>query len=34
MTPALKKFSDGIQFNVSLIVRDKVTKTMSTDHNF
>ena len=25
--------SDESHFNVSLIVKDKVTKTMSTDHN-
>ena len=26
--------SEESHFNVSLIVRDKVTKTVSTDHNF
>ena len=31
----IKMRSDEIHFNVSLIVRDKVTnKTLSTDHNF
>ena len=31
----IKMGSDKSHFNVSLIVRDKVTnKTMSTDHNF
>ena len=35
MTPALRKTgSDESHFNVSLIVRDKVTKKVSTDHNF
>ena len=33
-TPALRR-ADKSHFNVSLIVRDKVTnKTVSTDHNF
>ena len=30
----IKMGSDESHFNVSLIVRDKVTKTVSTDHNF
>ena len=31
----IKKGSDASHFNVSLIVRDKVTnKTVSTDHHF
>ena len=30
----VKMGSDESHFNVSLIVRDKVTKTVSTDHNF
>ena len=30
----IKVGSDESHFNVSLIVRDKVTKTMFTDHNF
>ena len=35
MTFCIKISSDESQFNVSLIVRDKVTnKTVSTDHNF
>ena len=33
--PCIKMGSDKSHFNVSLIVRDKVTnKTVSTDHNF
>ena len=31
---SIKVGSDKSQFNVSLIVRDKVTKTVSTNHNF
>ena len=31
---SIKMGSDESHFNVSLIVRDKVTKTVSTDHNF
>ena len=36
MTPAMsiKMSSDESRFNVSLTVRDKVPKTVSTDHNF
>ena len=30
----IKVGSDERHFNVSLTVRDKVTKTVSTDHNF
>ena len=30
----IKMGIDESHFNVSLIVRDKVTKTVSTDHNF
>ena len=30
----IKTGSDEIHFNVSLIVRDKVTNKTSTDHNF
>ena len=30
----IKMGSDESHFNVLLIVRDKVTKTVSTDHNF
>ena len=30
----LKMGSDECHFNVSLIVRDKITKTISTGHNF
>ena len=30
----IKVGSDESHFNVSLTVRDKVTKTVSTDHNF
>ena len=30
----IKMGSDESHFNVSLIVRDKATKTASTDHNF
>ena len=33
--PTTEIGSDKSQFNVSLIVRDKITnKTVSTDHNF
>ena len=31
--PSIKMGSDESHFNVSLIVRDKVTKTVSTNHN-
>ena len=31
--PSIKMGSDDSHFNVSLIVRDKVTKTVFTDHN-
>ena len=30
----IKVGSDEGHFNISLIVRDKVTRTVSTDHNF
>ena len=33
MTPALKMGRDESHCNVSFIVRDKVTKTVSTNHN-
>ena len=33
MIPALKMGSDESHFNVSLIMRDKVTRTVSTNHN-
>ena len=34
MTPALRRAAMGAILNISLIVRVKVTKTVSTDHNF
>ena len=33
MTSCTEIGSDESRFNVSFIVRDKVTKTVSTDHN-